>query len=139
MTIELSVVRDLCERDRTFGKLFVDGKYLAETLEDTDRFLEVDGVKIPKQTAIPRVTWKLVTITYSNRFKKPLPLIHDVPGFSGVRFHGGNGPDDTEGCILIGNVRTKTGIAHCAGALARLINLIERAEDIGEEVRLTVR
>lgn len=138
MTIELEIVRDLCERDRTFGKFFVDGKYLGETLEDTDRFLESGGVKIPKHTCIPRGRYR-VTITFSNRFQKPMPYLHDVPQFEGVRIHGGNGPENTEGCPLLGNVRTKTGIANCAGANARLINLIESAEDVGEEVWLTVR
>ena len=30
------------------------------------------------------------------RFKKELPLILNVPNFSGVRFHGGNTEQDTE-------------------------------------------
>lgn len=138
MTIELEIVRDLCERDRTFGKFFADGKYLGETLEDTDRFLETGNEKIPKQTAIPRGRYR-VTITFSNRFQKPMPYLHQVPQFEGVRIHGGNGPENTEGCPLLGNIRTKTGIKNCAGANERLINLIESAEDVGEEVWLTVR
>lgn len=136
--IELELVRDLAERDKTFGKFFVNGKYWGETLEDTDRFLETDGEKIPKRTAIPRGRYR-VSVTFSNRFQKPMPLVHGVPDFAGVRIHGGNGPDDTEGCPLLGNVRTKTGIANCAGINERLMHLLEGAEDVGEEVWLTVR
>ncbi len=52
--MNIDLIRDLAERSKTFGKLFVDGKYLGETLEDTDRFLEDGGEKIDGQTAIPR-------------------------------------------------------------------------------------
>ena len=34
-----------------WGKLFVDGKYLGETLEDVDRFLEDGGKKVQDDTA----------------------------------------------------------------------------------------
>lgn len=134
----IDLVRDLAERDRTFGKLYVDGKYLGETLEDTDRFLEADGEKIHGKTAIPRGRYK-VSVTFSQRFQKPMPYLHDVPEFDGVRIHGGNTEADTHGCPLLGNVRTATGIAQCAGANLRLMHLIDAAEDRGEEVWINVK
>lgn len=136
--MNLDLIRDLVERERTFGKLYVDGKYLGETLEDTDRFLEAGGEKIDGKTAIPRGRYK-VTVTFSNRFQKPMPCIHDVPGFDGVRIHGGNTEEDTHGCPLLGNVRSTTGIAQCAGVNARLMNLLEACEDRGEDVWLEVK
>jgi hypothetical protein len=42
-------------------------------------------------------------LSYSNKFKKFLPELINVPGYSGVRIHVGNKPEDTEGCILPGN------------------------------------
>ena len=136
--MNIDLIRDLAERTKTFGKLFVDGKYLGETLEDTDRFLEDGGEKIDGQTAIPRGRYK-VTVTYSNRFKKPMPYIHDVPDFDGVRIHGGNTEEDTHGCPLLGNVRSSTGIAQCAGVNERLMHMLEACEDRGEPVWLTVK
>lgn len=136
--MKLSIVRDDFHPERTFGKFFVDGKYLGEILEDTDRHLEDGGDKDYGNTAIPRGLYK-VTVTFSNRFKRPMPYVHDVPGFSGVRIHGGNTEADTLGCPLLGNIRTATGIKNCQGANERLMNLLEVAEDNGEEVWLEVK
>lgn len=120
-----------------FGKLFVDGKFLGETLEDPDRRLEDGGTKIDGDTAIPRGRYK-ITVTFSQRFQRPMPLLHDVPGFDGIRVHGGNSEADTHGCPLLGQRRTATGIAECSGVNDRLMNLLEAAEDRNEEVWIDV-
>lgn len=120
-----------------WGKLFVDGKLLGQTLEDEDRYLEDGGEKIQDETAIPRGRYK-VQLSFSNRFQRIMPEVLDVPQFTGVRIHGGNTEHNTSGCPLLGAVRTKTGIAQCGGVNQRLINLIESAEIRGEEVYLEV-
>lgn len=119
------------------GKMFVDGKLLGQTLEDQDRHLEAGGEKIKGQTAIPRGRYK-VQLSFSNRFGRIMPEVLDVPQFAGIRIHGGNTEADTEGCPLLGAIRTKTGVAQCAGVNQRLINLIEAAEIRGEDVWLEV-
>lgn len=119
------------------GKLFVDGKLLGQTLEDQDRHLEDGGEKIHGETAIPRGRYK-VQLSFSRRFQRTMPEVLDVPEFKGVRIHGGNTEEDTEGCPLLGAVRTQTGVAQCGGVNQRLINLIEAAEIRGEEVYLEV-
>lgn len=136
--MNIDLIRDTKDPTKTFGKMFIDGKYLGETLEDADRILEDGGEKIDGQTAIPRGRYK-VTVTYSNRFKKPMPYLHDVPDFDGVRIHGGNTEEDTHGCPLLGNIRTKDGIAQCSGANERLMHLLESCEDRGEDVWITVK
>ena len=119
------------------GKFFIDGKYFCNTLEDPDRHLEEGGIKVPKETAIPRGVFK-VQLSFSNRFKRVMPEVLDVPGFAGVRLHGGNTEHDTEGCPLLGAVRTGAGVAQCGGVNERLINLIEAAEIRGDDVWLEV-
>jgi hypothetical protein len=85
----------------TRGVLTIDGLILAVTLEDADS--QRDGkpfVKTPGTTAIPLGTYALM-VTTSPRFKRFMPLVFDVPQFSGVRIHTGNTHTDTDGCILV--------------------------------------
>lgn len=86
----------------TIGKLFIDGVYFCDTLEDKVRDVKIKGI-----TAIPTGKYK-VKITMSNRFKKLMPLLIDVPNFEGIRIHSGNTSEDTEGCILVGK-NSETG------------------------------
>lgn len=103
-------------------------KKLCHTLEDVVR---PDGVKVAGQTAIPAGTYKLLT-TMSNRFKKLLPLLVGVPNFAGVRIHGGNTSENTEGCLLVGDYRNSPDrISNCAPALARVMALIAAEQTQG--------
>lgn len=95
--MKVEVKRTFKGTEYTIGKLYIDGHYLCDTLEDTVR----NGVKIAGKTAIPAGTYK-VRKTMSPRFKKVLPEILNVPGFTGVRIHAGNTAIDTDGCLLLG-------------------------------------
>lgn len=95
--MKVEVKRTFKGTEYTIGKLYIDGHYLCDTLEDTVR----NGVKIAGKTAIPAGTYK-VKKTMSPRFKKVLPEILNVPGFTGVRIHAGNTATDTDGCLLLG-------------------------------------
>ena len=98
----VNVKRTFKGSEYTIGKLYIDGHYLCDTLEDTVR----NGVKIAGKTAIPAGKYK-VKKTMSPRFKKILPEILNVPGFSGVRIHSGNTAADTDGCLLLGLNKAK--------------------------------
>lgn len=97
------------------GKLYVDGKYFCDTIEDTDRGLsdEMDEKdilkqKIKGQTAIPTGIYHIY-LTYSPKYKKIMPLIANVKGYQGIRIHSGNTSKDTEGCLILGK-NTKVGM-----------------------------
>lgn len=124
----------------THGTLAIDGAHLCMTLEDAVR--ERAGVpvaewKVPAQTAIPAGRYP-VTLTFSARFQRVLPLLAGVPGFSGVRMHSGNVIDDTEGCILVGLTRAKTSIGSSRLALAALMARLHAAHEIEESVTIDI-
>lgn len=136
-TLEVVVTRSASVDKHTPGRMTINGRHFGYTCEDLDRHLEDGGVKVPKETAIPRGRYRL-SITFSPHFGKMLPLIENVPGFSGVRIHGGNTEADTEGCILLGKAPTPTGIANCAERMSCLCGLLTEAEDYGTECWITV-
>jgi hypothetical protein len=108
----------------TIGELYIDGKFQCYTLEDVER-----EVKIKNETAIPKGTYKIV-ITYSNRFKKQLPLLLNVPNFEGIRIHSGNTNHNTEGCILIGQTRSNDFIGSSRNAFNELYKKIKNEKNI---------
>ena len=106
--MRLTLMRIANKSTYTIGKLYIDGCYYCDVLEDTDRGLDDDmkeseilKKKIKGQTAIPTGTYP-VKITYSPKYKKNMPLIENVKGYSGIRIHSGNTHKDTEGCLLVG-------------------------------------
>lgn len=120
----------------TIGKLYIDEEYFCDTLEDKDRGLtddmtvsEISNIKIKKETAIPTGTYK-VTITYSNRFKKNMPLINDVKGFEGIRIHSGNTNQDTEGCILVGFNKVKGNVINSRDTYNKLFSILSKSNNI---------
>ena len=103
MNLELKRVK--LGKDYTIGRLSLDGRFLCYTLEDKVREVigePVTSWKVQDKTAIPMGVYPVI-ITMSARFKVRLPLLLDVPGFSGIRIHTGNSSKDTEGCILVGS------------------------------------
>lgn len=104
--MKVVVKRTFKGADYTIGKLYLDGHYLCDTLEDTVR---PAGVKIAGKTAIPTGTYKCKK-TWSPRFATVLPELFNVPGFTGIRIHKGNTAKDTEGCILVGLNKTKGAV-----------------------------
>lgn len=106
--MRITLVRIANRPTYCIGKLYIDGQYFCDTIEDTDRGLndemtekEILGKKIKGQTAIPTGIYP-VYITYSPKYKKQMPLIDNVKGYSGIRIHSGNTAKDTEGCLIVG-------------------------------------
>lgn len=138
--MKLKVERSWCGAVCTIGTLAVNGRHECFTLEDVVRERDGEPVgqwKVHGETAIPRGVYP-VTITFSNRFKRELPLLGGVPGFEGVRIHPGNTAADTEGCLLVGRTKTATSVTESRLAFADLFDKIERAIAVGEAVTLEI-
>lgn len=108
----------------TIGEMLIDGVFECFTLEDVER-----SVKIKGETAIPKGSYKVI-INESNRFKRLLPLLLNVPNFEGVRIHPGNSNHDTEGCILVGQSRNKNYIGQSRKAFDKLFKKMQKAKEI---------
>lgn len=109
------------------------GDFWCFTLEDPVH----DGPKIAGRTAIPAGRYRII-VSWSPRFQRRLPLLLQVPQFSGVRIHAGNSAADTEGCILVGRSRAPNWIGQSRAALAELQPLLEAAIEAGDEVWLQI-
>ena len=126
--------------DSTIGRLLVNGVFQCWTLED--RVREVVGRpvaewKVQNQTAIPVGEYE-VKLTFSGRFQKILPILLNVPGFSGIRIHAGNTKEDTEGCILLGLGVAGNGITKSRAAMTQFQSKLELALKAGEKVTVKV-
>lgn len=138
--VKISLQRTWCGLQCSIGTLTVDGVFECFTLEDRVRERRgepVESWKVPGETAIPFGTYNVV-ITPSQRFKRDLPLLENVPGFSGVRIHPGNGPEDTEGCILVGRAKWHDHVSESRLAFETLFAKIKRALAEGEQVSMEI-
>jgi hypothetical protein len=119
--MNITVARKEFTEKSTIGDLLIDGEFECFTLEDCVR-----PVKIKSMTAIPAGVYEVV-INFSQRFKRPLPLLLKVPDFEGVRIHPGNTNADTEGCILVGRVKQPDFIGESRVAFEALFTKMQDA------------
>jgi hypothetical protein len=122
--MKITIKRLHKSENSTIGELYIDSKFECYTLEDVER-----EVKIKGETAIPKGTY-IVGISLSNRFKKLLPILIDVPNFEGVRIHSGNNNHDTEGCILVGSSRGVDWIGNSRHTFDKLFAKMQKAKNI---------
>jgi hypothetical protein len=123
----------------TIGKLYINGKYFCDTLEDPVRtlidknndgdFNDAGEGKIYGMTAIPSGTYT-VKLTQSPRFKRILPRLYNVPGFDGVLIHRGNMAADSSGCILVGENKAVGKLVNSAVVEQKLMQLLSMAKSI---------
>lgn len=142
--MEILVDRDMRTPNATTSTLSLNGAFECFILEDVDRGLkhdmpldEIARIKVHGKTCIPSGRYE-VTITFSDRFQKPLPLLMNVPGFAGIRIHSGNVAADTEGCLLPGQARAHDSVSSSRAAFAPLFAKIKAALK-QEKVFITVQ
>lgn len=124
--IKLLVKREFFAETYTIGKLYVDGVYFCDTLENPVR---PEGVKIPNETAIPYGTYEVI-VNFSPKFKRILPRLLNVPMFDGILIHRGNSVKDTSGCILVGENKVKGMVLNSTPYEEKLVELLKDKKDI---------
>lgn len=140
--MELRVKRVALKSDYTIGRLYVNGEFFSDTLEDAVRDTKIYG-----KTAIPCGTYKITMDVVSPKFKdrswaKPydgkLPRLIDVPNYEGVLIHVGNTAEDTSGCLLVGQNRA---VGQLVNSTQTFMSLMEKhlipAKNRGEEITIT--
>lgn len=101
--MELVLERKVFNVDSTEGNLYIDGKWFCHTIEDVTRAEPGKwsaNLKVQDKTAIPYGEY-LVLVTWSNRFKRMLPGIFNVPNFEGIRIHNGTSELSSSGCVIV--------------------------------------
>ena len=106
--IETGLVRVFRGPTYTIGKFAIAGKFFCDILEDTDRDKNRDGdlgepgeEKVWGETAIPAGRYEIVK-QFSPHFKRDMPYLVGVVGFTGIMMHWGTTAVDTHGCLLVG-------------------------------------
>lgn len=139
----------------TIGRLYVDGVFFCETLEDRDRGLkQTDPIttiktrKVYGETAIPSGTYAVAMNVTSPKYaavswywqlcQGKMPRLLAVPGFDGILIHPGNSALDSFGCILVGR-NTKVGrLTESKATFQKLYKAMAKAVKRGEEITIVI-
>ena len=152
--MEIKLKRIAKKEAYTIGKMYVDGEYVCDTLEDKDRGLtsmmsvaQICGVKVHGETAIPTGRYLVDMKTVSPRFggraqyqfcKGRLPRLCNTPGYQGVLIHIGNKAQDTDGCILVGENKEKGKVLNSTATFRKLYPILKAADERGEQIWITI-
>lgn len=151
--MKLTLKRIAKRQTYTIGRLFVDGKYFCDTIEDQDRGLtkempleEIKKVKVHSETAIPTGTYKITLDVVSPKMSKQyfyiknanggrVPRLLNVPGYDGVLIHVGNKATQSAGCILVGINDIKGMVTHSKETFQKLYKVLQDAKN---EITITI-
>ena len=152
--MELKLKRTFLQDTYTIGKLYVDGAYFCDTLEDKVRDLNKDGDlndvsegKVYGKTAIPygkyEITMTVQSPKYSQRAsyawcKGYLPRLLNVPHFEGILIHSGNDATHSAGCDLVGENKVKGCLINSMATLKRLVPMLKHASDNNKKIWITI-
>lgn len=130
--MELILKRTDFTSNSTIGELYFNDEFICFILEDVVREEKIKG-----ETAIPYGRYEII-VSFSPRFKRNLPLLVNVPNYSGVRIHPGNKAADTEGCLLPGTKRGKDFVFESKKAFDILYKKILDAIKFKEKVEIFI-
>ena len=137
------------------GRIYVDGEYVCDCVEDTDRGLdqswplsEIKKKKIKSMTAIPTGTYEMTMSIQSPKFsqyeyyyklcKGYLPRILGIKGFEGVLFHCGSSAQSSAGCIIVGYNTIKGKVTDSRKAFEKLMVHFNAAKVLEDKITLKI-
>lgn len=131
----------------TIGKLYVDGNYVCDTIEDLDRGLDnsmtVEQIlkkKVKSETAIPTGRYQVTLNVISPKFSKKefyqinankgrVPRLLNVKGFEGILMHCGTDQNSSAGCIILGENKVVGKVINSQATFIKFYNILKTAKD----------
>ncbi len=138
----------------TIGKLYINGVYTCDTIEDTVRDLNHNGKfdngekKVYGETAIPYGTYEVTMKVKSPKFSKKatydwckgyLPRLLNVTSFDGILIHSGSTAEDSAGCIIVGENKIVGRVVNSMWTLRnKVYPLLKTASDRNEKITIEI-
>ena len=94
----IRLIRNEAKGNAITGRLIINGRWFCNTLERV-------GYQIP-------ALCYHVAVTMSPKFRRLLPIVQNVPGRSGIRFHVGKVPKHSTGCVLLPDRETENNFTN---------------------------
>lgn len=141
--MELLLERKWCKPEYTIGRLYINGKFYCNTLEDTVRDINKNGTfdcgefKISGHTAIPYGKYEVI-VNYSPKFKRELPRLLNVKHFDGILIHRGNTHRDSSGCILVGENTKKGMVLNSTKYELELTKMLKEVQNRKEKITIKI-
>lgn len=141
------LVKRIFNNDRyCISHIYVDGVYVCDGIEDTDRMLDdtmpydyIIGVKVYAKTAIPCGRYRMTLDVVSPKFSKKtyyknfcdgkMPRLINVKGFDGILWHRGSTEKDSAGCLILGYNKVKGKVVDSKKAFEDVYNILKTAKD----------
>lgn len=152
--MNLLLERKYCKEKYTVGRLFIDGIFFSNTLEDKVRDINKNGrfdngeYKVYAETAIPYGEYEITLDVVSPKFSKyqfykevckgKLPRLLNVPDFEGILIHCGSTAENSAGCILVGNNTIKGGLTNSKETFKRLYSILDKANKNNEKITIKI-
>lgn len=124
------LVRDSFSSSSTDGVLFVDSRPFCNTLEPA----QGKKVKYGKGCCIAPGIYS-IDLHYSPKFGKYMLTLCGVRGRSGILVHSGNTPNDTAGCILVGQ---RENIGVLSNSRSTLDKVFDRCLEVIDKEPITI-
>lgn len=139
----------------TIAHVYVDGTYVCDSIEDTDRGWHsgmsdawIRNNKVYAKSAIPVGTYNLTLNVVSPKFVQKayykkfcggrLPRILNVPGFDGILMHRGATERDSAGCIILGYNKIKGQVVNSQEAFEKFYKILEEANKKKEKITIEI-
>ncbi len=131
--INLLIIRDTFTENSTIGKLFINGEFFCDTLENPyiNNERNISCIPAGQYKVRLRLARESATRDYLHL------LVQEVPSRSYILFHRGNTAKDTRGCILVGQNREQDRVNNSRLAMDLIVKEILNLG--GENINLIIK